>query len=246
MNIGIGAHIGDALWLCIMLSKLPGQHTLYVNNEYVDSIRDLMEGTLVTVEPITQKPPGTQDGWIANGRFPQYPYTPQVVGTDILGYVRHYLNLVAAAGRDLIPDAESMLMDLPSLEQTVPVLPFDILAVNCNPLSGQVPGYSGSEFDGLLLKLVGKGHRVLATNPTTACPWGNFTLSQIGALSTKASVILGVSSGPLAPTFNVWNKGVPRYVFLSPFILNYGPNVKITHAANAAEMTDQLAGDGIL
>lgn len=229
-----------------MLSKMPGPHAFWVQNEYVETMRDLLQGMDIAVEPMTQRPPGTPETWIACGRFPQWPYTPANVGTDILGYVRHFMNLAAAAGRDAIPDAEAMLVDFPSLEITCPSLPFEILAVNCDPKSGQCPGYSGSEFDGLIAKLVAKGLRVLATNPTTACPWGNFTLSQIGNLSIHANLILGVSSGPLAPTFNAWNKGVPRYVFLEPFRLNYGPNIKITHAINAAQMTEQLVADGIL
>lgn len=246
MNVANVGHRGDCCWTAIMLSKLPGPHTFWMNNDYVEEFRDLLSGMDISAEPLTQRPTGIPEGWIASGTFVQWQYAPQNVGTDILGFVRHYHNLLAAAGRDAIPDAESMLLDFPSLERDVPALPFDILAVNANPQSGQAPQYSGSEFDGLLLKLVAKGHRVLATNPTTACPWNNFRFSQIGWLSRQAKVILAVSTGPSIPTFNVWNKSVPRYIFLSEFLLDYGPSVKIRHSHNAAEMTEQLQQDGLL
>lgn len=247
MNIGAGGcHIGDTAWLAIMLSKLPGPHTFYVPNEYVAAFRDLLDEMDIAVEPVTQQPAGTPNGWIANGRFGNTLVYPRDCTADILAYVRRYMNLTAAAGRDALPDAESMLVDFPAILRPVPALPFDILAVNCNPLSGQAPRYSGSEFDGLLLQLVAKGHRVLATNPTAACHWGNFTLAQIGNLSTRCELIIGVASGPMFSTFNIWNKPVKRYVCLDPFRLNYGPNVAIEHSACAEDMRVQLIAGGWL
>lgn len=245
MTIGTGANIGDCIWLAIMLSKLPGEHVLYVKLDYVAQLRELVTGTLIRVESVTQMPPGTQDGWIANGRFESegLVYRNQI---DILGFVRAYMNHVACAGRDLIPNAESFLCDFPAPASYVPTLQFDILALNCNPLSGQCPGYSGSEFDGLLSQLQEKGHRIQATNPTKSCPWGNFTLAQIAYLSTRCGIIIGVASGPLFPTFNIWNKAAKRYVFLDPMRLDYGPNVSIKHAGSAEEMRQLLVQDGYL
>lgn len=246
MLIANCGHRGDCAWSAIMLSKLPGPHTFWVNNDYVEEFRDFLQGMDIAVEPITQRPPGIAEGWIASGAFPQWQYTPQNVGTDILGFVRRYHNLLAAAGHDLIPDAESMLIDFPSLEREVPMLSFDILAVNANPTSGQAPNYSGSEFDELISQLVAKGHRMIATNPTAACPWNNFTFSQIGSISKQARMILGVATGPMFPTFNVWTKSVPHYVFLNEFVLDFGPNVVVKHFQSADQMRAQLMEDGIL
>lgn len=245
MNIGNVGHRGDVIWTAIMLSKIPGPHTLYVNLDYVPEFRDLLEGMDTAVEPLTQKPADVQDSWIANGRFPQLVY-PRDCTDDIMDFVRRYMNLTAAAGRDAMPDAESMLIDFPAIERECPALPFDILAINANPQSGQCPHYSGSEFDGLLLQLVAKGHRVLATNPTTACPWGNFSFAQIGNLSTRASLILGVATGPMWATFNIWSQSVRRYIFLDPFRLNFGLRVPIQHFQNAEQMRVQLVAEGVL
>jgi len=245
MNIACVGHGGDNFWVCSMLSKLPEHHNFWIKDEYVSSFQDLLEGMDISVLPMSQRPACVAEGWIASGRFPQWQY-PRDCTEDILAFVRRYMNLMANAGRDVLPDAESMLIDFPSLERECPSLPFDIMAVNPDPLSGQAPGWSRSEFDGLLLQLSAKGHRVLATNPTAACPWGNYTFGQIGNLSMKASVIIGVASGPWWATANKWNKTVPRYVCLHPFRLNYGPNMPIKHSQNAEQMRVQLAEDGIL
>lgn len=246
MTIKCSAHMGDATWAATMLSKLEGPHTFYVKDEYVEEFRDFLFDMRIGVYPLSQCRPGVPETWIACGAFPQWPYAPHIVGTDIMGYVRRFMNLTANAGRDVLPDAESMLIDFPSINQNVPVLPFDILAINASPTSGQCPQYSGSEFDGLILQLVSKGHRVLATNPTAACPWSHYSFAQIGALAQQARIIIGVATGPIWPTLNVWTKEIPRYIFLSDFLLDFGPNIPIKHFNSAEEMRVQMVQDNIL
>lgn len=246
MNVSNVGHLGDCHWTATMLSKLEGQHVFYVKDEYVAEFTDFLSSLSIEVKPLSQCPPGVPETWIACGAFPQWPYVPHVVGTDIMGYVRRFMNLTANAGHDVLPDAESMLIEFPSIQKNVPVLPFDILVVNASPTSGQAPRYSGSEFDGLLSQLVQKGHKLLATNPTTACPWNNFSFGQIGSLAQKAKIVIGVATGPIWGTFNFWTKGISRYIFLSDFLLDFGPNIPIKHFNSAEEMRVQMVQDNIL
>lgn len=238
-------HRGDCFWVVMMLSKLTGPHQFWINDEYLPEFSDLLIGTSIEVFSISTRPEGISEGWIASGMFPDWQY-PRDCTEDIMAYVRRYMNLLANAGHDVIADADSMLVELPSIQRYVSVLPFDILAVNADPQSGQAPGWSSSEFDGLIAQLVAKGHRVMATNPTAACPWNNYTFAQIGALAARSKLIIGCATGPFWPCMNVWAKAVPKYVCLHPFKLNYGPDVPIHHSENAEQMRVQLNEAGWL
>ena len=234
--------MGDALWALQMLSLIPGEHSYGVLPEYIPQMKELCP----EVEFVPAEPNYGKDMWIANGRFAQQGvnYSGQV---QIMDFVMDFLN-AHCREEGITPPYRSthdMLWRSRSILEPVQAKPFDILVVNCDPLSGQAPNYSRSEVDGLLLQLVAKGHRVLCTNATNAAPWGNFTIREIANLSTRAKCILGVASGPIFPTFNIWNTHVPRYVWLDPMRLSFG-DTKIRHSANAETMRVQLLEDGWL
>lgn len=242
MNICCGGHLGDCIWPLQMLSMIPGKHTFGVLPEYHAALRELMPEVEFTEAKVGEG----KDMWIANGRFAQLGihFSNQV---EIMDFVMDFLNAHCREEGLEAPyrSTHDMLWRSPAILEPVPVKPFDILVVNCDPLSGQCPHYSRSEVDGLLLQLVAKGHRVLCTNATNAAPWGNFTLREIANLSTRAKCILGVASGPLWPTFNIWNQHVTRYVWLDPMRLNFG-STKIRNAANAEQTRVHLTEDGWL
>lgn len=247
MKIGCGAHLGDCYWCCQMLSRVQDEEkTIYVKSEHVNALAGLFSS--ITVLPVEQMPEGTPDGWIANGRFADkgVHWSCQ---EDIMGFVRQYMNGFAAeAGiAGAFDQPESMLCgQFSMILEDVPVPAFDILAVNCDPTSGQCPGYSSSEFDGLLLQLRSRGHRVLCTNPTSASPWNNFTLREIGNLSIRAKTIIAVASGPMWPTWNIWNRNCDRYIFLDPMRLDFGVEGRVRHAGSAEQMRQQMVEDGLL
>jgi hypothetical protein len=242
MITSCGGHLGDVLWPLQMLTVIPGKHTIGVLPEYIPQLRELVP----EVEFVTAVEGLGKDMWIANGRFGQQGlhYTGQI---RIMDFVMDFLNAHCREEGVEAPyrSTHDMLWRCPSILEPVPVKPFDILVVNCDPLSGQAPNYSRSQVDGLLLQLVAKGHRVLCTNATNAAPWGNFTIREIANLSTRAKCILGVASGPVFPTFNIWTSHIPHYIWLDPMRLSFG-DTKIRHAANAEQMRVTLTEDGWL
>lgn len=215
-------HLGDLIWAARLLHAVPGLHDFYMNATYVPEMTAILEGTGISVFDQEGKPEEflrNTDCWIANGRS-GFPYDHP---RDIVDFIRRYMNALGeqAGFPNVFPDRYSMLTQFPSTLKHCPAPEFDILALNTDPGSYQCPNYSNDEFDVLLSEL-GKKQKVLAINPTKSVPWGRFNIAQIGNLSMRAKLIIGGASGPVFPTFNIWNTTIPRYVFLDPIFLDYG------------------------
>jgi hypothetical protein len=84
---------------------------------------------------------------------------------------------------------------------------FDAIVINSPPLSGQFQNFSAQGFIDLIRILQVKGMRVLSTAPTGICACSQpHDVSWIGAASTTAQLIVGASTGPSWPCFNVHNR----------------------------------------
>lgn len=234
-------HLGDLMWVFSLITKIPEKHTFYMLPQFVEGVRSLCEGYDIEPLPLEAAPSEDYlrsiDCWIANGRFGMRYDHP----LDIMGYVRRYMNCLGESGGypNLLPTPESMLCDYPAIENAeVPDDDIDILAINSNPESGQCLEFSNSEFD-VLLAVLSTKYRVLAVNPTDAVPYGKFTLAQIGKLSTRAPIIMGVANGPMFPTFNIWNKSARHYVFLRDLHLDFGVHCEsFPHVAALAKRVE--------
>ncbi len=244
MNVSCATgHLGDQLWIGIMLSKIPEHHVFAMPKEYHPQMIELFEGLDIEVIDVEGMPEecATNDCWIANGRTGLRYDDP----IDILGFVRRYMNAhCSLAGIAPVFDKpEDFLCSFPSIKNNWIMPGGHILAVNCDPLSGQCPQYSRNEFDEILEKLAMR-HKVICTNPTSKAPCGNFSLAEIGSISTNAKLIIGIASGPLPVTFNIFNKETPRHIFLDPMKLDYGRPLECH--ANAASMVQALKLEGWL
>lgn len=146
---------------------------------------------------------------------------------------------------------EDLLFDYPRLKEPLGLGcdPFDteytwreidFLIVNSRPCSGQLRAFDRIEYFNALIEELSRGHRVVCTdtNPeldaqemrsrkTLRCTRDyNLTLTSIGELSNRCKVIIGVSTGPMWPTMNVFNRESVkmRVLLLDHEIVDYAPN----------------------
>ena len=129
-------------------------------------------------------------------------------------YISFFHKLAGEMGlQSTILKPSDFLLDYPAL--LTPVWgsdPVDVLVINSAPLSGQFRAYTdahGGYFDPMLRALVAKGKHVVATR-NTGVPGVRYTpplsITEIGNLATRATLIVGVATGPMWTTLNVWAK----------------------------------------
>jgi hypothetical protein len=135
---------------------------------------------------------------------------------------------------------------------------FDILFINSRPCSGQCMAYDDLNYFDPLIEELKKRYCLIVTQKTGLPPlsgeWGircttetEMTVSEIGSLSLRCNYIIGVATGPLWPTFNIWNQqSVTRRIVMlgNGERLNLGAN--ITQVSNREEMREALVREGLL
>jgi len=156
-----------------------------------------------------------------------------------------------------------LLFDYPAIQKDVTRrLPvgyqlekFDILFINSRPCSGQCLAYDDvNYFDPLIEELAKRYCLICTQKPASPGAFGircttdtEMTISEIGALSLRCNYIIGVATGPLWPTFNIWNQHsvTQRIVMLgNGEQLNLGANVR--QVTNRDEMKLELVKEGLL
>lgn len=229
------AHLGDLVWALTFLQRLRGEHTLRCKPEYVEPLRELVEGLPITVEDCSHIPPDSRDCWIACGAFEHQGVRYQN-DIDILDFVRRFFHAMAVdVGQpEVFLHREELLCQFPAIVDEEENWGFEgILIINCDPKSGQCPGYSSSEMDALIKKLNLAGHSAVGVEGA------DLSLVEIGALALKAGLIIGCATGPWHVCQNLLNRKTQRICMLDPMRLNYG-DVPILHASNAAEVEQHL------
>ena len=127
-------------------------------------------------------------------------------------YLRHFARLSAALGLPSpFTTARDLLFDYPALEMP----PSDggvarLLVVNSPPQSGQFQSFSHDGFDRVIALLDAAGHNVITTSPSLIadipCTQAqHMDVTAIGRLAQRCTAIIGVPTGPMWPTFNIWN-----------------------------------------
>lgn len=127
-------------------------------------------------------------------------------------YLRHFARLSHALGLPSpFTTARDLLFDYPALEMP----PADggvarLLVVNSPPQSGQFQSFSHDGFDRVIALLDAAGHNVITTSPSLIadipCTQAQrMDVTAIGRLAQRCTAIIGVPTGPMWPTFNVWN-----------------------------------------
>lgn len=234
------AHGGDCIWSLTALYRMGGEHTLRCKAEYVTALRELVAGTGITIEDCSHVPPDSRDFWIASGLFEHRGIRYQD-DKDIMGFVQRYFNAMAEDGgyAPCFPSREDMLCSFPSVVMQEPSQTARVLVINADPKSGQCPRYSSSEMDQLISRLEDRWESVISIEKA------GLSLAEIGRIATYAELIIGCATGPWWPTMRV-NTYADRICMLDPMRLDYGPNVPITHARDAAEVAAILESRDML
>ncbi len=140
----------------------------------------------------------------------------------------------------VIDGVDSLMMDYPALDARANPYPkFDYLVINSIPHSGQFSAYNPHEFDRMIKHMLKRGKSVITTAPTNTdakCTNDGMTgmdVTEIGRLSQSARCIIGVPTGPIWPTFNIWNRETDRVLMLDNERVDLG--VYVYHVQSVAE-----------
>lgn len=134
-----------------------------------------------------------------------------------------------------------LLFDYPALKQEAgrKAEYYDYLVINSIPHSGQLGGFNQHEYTELVQLLLARGMNVITTAPTgtgarsTHDGTNGLSVTGIGQISQRVGCIVGVATGPIWTTFNIWNREVKRIIMLDYERLHLVPNVE--HVRNCAE-----------
>ena len=171
-------------------------------------------------------------------------------------YHRHFANLSRALGLACPfagADPRDLLFDYPALE--MPAADGGvarILVVNSPPQSGQFQGFSHDGFDRVIALLDAAGHNVITTSPSLIadipCTQAQrMDVTAIGRLAQRCTAIIGVPTGPMWPTFNIWNADTTtlRLLLLDTEQVNILPEHTV-HANHLSLVPELLKDRGLL
>ncbi len=162
-------------------------------------------------------------------------------------HVEHFRELAKRMGLESpIIEPRDLLFDYPALAaESFPQ--FDMLIVNSQPMSGQLPLFNPKELENLIGELAQR-HSCVTTAPTrfnVPCTAGRcMTVTRIGALSRFCKYIVGVATGPLWPTLNTFNQTSVefRLMLLEPERITICPHTEHAVSAEKARRVLQLQG----
>jgi hypothetical protein len=244
MNWRSHYRLGDTYWHCLFLRKIGGAHTFYCREEYHKELRDVLEGCDVTLKPIQDhtEAPDAIDAWIGSDQKPGRSWYAKGCPNDVVKFLMEWFAELAAEVCMVSPfnERSDLLADYPALE--LPARVSHVLIINANPQSSQCPGYIPDEMSRLAIRISKIYNTTVTNNINDGSPF--FSLSQIGAMSRTAKLIISVATSPIFATFNIWNKDVPRYILLDPLKLDYGIPAKIEHHGHVDGLTQALERDG--
>jgi len=208
----------------------------YTNEDQLEQLQEVIEDLdpQVTLKFHGHKPDEAHHTWIGHEGFCRmWPGR----NNDRVGFmIAWFQNLSKRAGVESpIKCAQDLLFDYPAL--TKPVVfqeNFDVLVINSEPQSGQYRGFSREGIDNLARGLA-QSNKVITIEKVDDLPCTRamgLSLTEIGSLSRQCRAVCGVSTGPMWPTFNVWNTGI-EFTGMKPsdFVyivdgeyINYGDN----------------------
>lgn len=198
---------------------------------------------------VDHRPVDALNSWIAAGSyFTDYPERNKYHLKFYLDWWRHLSGVVGLESPIKTP--EDMLFNYPALQKETALYDFnpDILFINSYPNSYQFADYSPWALDSLISALARKNQVVVTQScgidqvRTTA----GLTLTGIGNLSTRCKYIVAIATGPIWPTFNVWNHNrvQKRIIMVDNEFLEYDSSC--IHARTIDEARQLCAQEGLL
>lgn len=257
-------NLGDCFWHCLFMRKLAirqpdDNFTLHCKLDHMsqlyDVITDLPNIHLRAWTPGTPPPDGARPAWIG----PYHQRHP--LRNDIIAFlIEWFAHLAACDGLESpIKHRRDLLCDYPELYDFARVIVSqrDWLVINSQPQSGQF-AHDHNAMNALVGEMLAKGHSVTTTADTglPGARWtgssryanrtGPMTVTQIGGLSCWVGNILAVATGPIWPTFNVWNQRQHghRIILINEIHLDYGD--RLPHFGSVDAAKQYLVEQGVL
>ncbi len=259
----LGDNLSHLHFLRKLAEKSPGQNFVhYAHSVYLPQLRAMVADM---PQIILQKLPPGDDQWNAKPAEPsinawknadgwfdrQAKAERNLYSWVTLNWFSHLAHMMLGVFSPLRFPSD-LLFDYPALRHESKDDPIDFLIVNSPPMSGQARHYNQDEMDKLIVDLRAKGYTTLATSPsrngdnfpnTQAFGWD---VTQIGHISQCCKRIIAVATGPIWPTFNVWNAGKLdlRIVINEPEIVDLDPSA--IHAKTVSEVRAHLKERALL
>lgn len=225
--------LGDCLFTCSMLRRTCGSHDFHCRPEHVLELSKLMGDKRHMILPLDLKPQGGINTWLGDTQFinilPAWHEQK-----DLMGYVMDYHNQIAKmiSGEPAFHERSDMLWDSPAIAAKRDSVPQpEILIVNASPLSNQCPGYDTVEMNQLIFQLSSQHDVEVTSLPGRP----NYSLAEIGAMSTWARLIIQAQSGPAWVTHNIWNANTKRVILSHPQVIDFGTPGMTQYAKDAQE-----------
>jgi hypothetical protein len=202
-------HLGDQLVHLHYLRKVCEDNphlefTHHCNLAHHEQLRPLIEDMPIQIADL-YVPAGAINAWIGHANFYyEHPHRADWVKFMLAWFER--LSSVLEVNSP-IACREELLFDYPALKGLA-TPSYDYLVINSPPLSNQLPSYHPNLLTNLVRQYLNEGKSVITTYPTgmTECTLDmNFSVTDIGSLSRHVDHIIGVATGPMWTTFNIYN-----------------------------------------
>ena len=216
-------HLGDHLVHLNFLRRLAKKYqehgfVYYANISYINQIVELvMDLDNLKVAPMIQAPPTALNVWRGvDGFFYRHPLRFEFAEFHLEWFSALALKMGLVSP---IETKHDLIFDYPAINNPrIRAAKYDLLFINSEPLSNQVANYNEADINSLLLALKHAGVSVWTTKKTDLFPCTldyNLSVTGVGTLSNNARIICGIPTGPVWPTFNIWNlPTIERRIFL--------------------------------
>jgi hypothetical protein len=196
--------------------------------------------------PLEYKPAESVDVWKNAAGFWESHLLKNNYGRFYCAFFHHLAELFGLESP--LKEPGDLLFDYPAIRKEQKLCdPFDVLVINSRPLSNQWSRYSEPEMTSLISCLARK-LSVITTQPSrlgVPCAADkHLTVTSIGTLSLSCKYIVGASTGPSWPTFNIWNKETVkrRVILLDNEDVNIAPNTVCCKTVGDAKKMLELEG----
>jgi len=201
-------HLGDQLvhlnYLRRLSKLVDGDIIHYCNPMHHAQLAPLVEDTAIVLRDLVRSP-HAQNAWIGHANyFYEHPHRHDWVNFHIDWFTR--LSCVLGVPNP-IASRSDLLFEYPALNRPWDA-DFDYLICNSPPQSNQLPDYTPDFFKKMIQNLTNEGKTVITTHPTgmTACTLDQgLDVTGIGSLSKYCRHHVGVATGPMWTTFNVYS-----------------------------------------
>lgn len=245
----LGDHLAHLHYLRKQAIHYPEHQFVHAANfdflpQMIEVVSDLCNISLID---IAYKPECSQDAWKNRDDY----YINHAKWSDYATfYVEFFQYLSEKLGLESpIHSTTDLLFDYPAILKKR-YANFDFLVINSAPKSGQFLGFNANDFNELIGLLIGRGYSVVTTAPSAhnvpCTQKSNLSVSAIGGLSLGCKYIVGVSTGPSWPTFNIWNTNsiLLRILLLDREKVLIAPNTE--HARTMSEIINILKNRELL